>query len=85
MASKDTGPDFSTDTKADTKTPSEDDLAKRVKDLETRLAAAQAAAPLTLIPEHGAGPGMEVNETWSQADQVAANANQDAGVGPDPT
>jgi hypothetical protein len=81
---KDTGPDFSTDAKTDTK-PSDDDLAKRLATVEAQLAAARAAAPLTLIPEHGAGPGMEVNETWSQADQEASVANQEAGVGPDPT
>lgn len=51
-----------------------DDLAKRVQDLETRLAAAQAAAPLTQIPLHGAGPGGEIAETWSLADQEAAKA-----------
>jgi hypothetical protein len=54
--------------------PTPDDLTKRVADLEARLAAAQAAAPLTLIPAHGAGPGAEVAETWSQADQEAATA-----------
>lgn len=81
MASKDSGPDFSPS--ADAK-PSDDDLTKRVAELESRLAAAQAAAPLTLIPEHGAGPGMEVNETWSQFEQEVANAKQAAGVGPDP-
>ena len=78
---KDSGPDFSTDTKTEAKSSSDDDLAKRVKDLESRLAAAQAAAPITLIPEHGAGPGMEVAETWSQADQELAKA--DTGVTPE--
>jgi hypothetical protein len=29
----------------------------------------RAGMPLSLIPEHGAGPGMDVNETWSQAEQ----------------
>lgn len=72
MASKDTGPDPSTEPAPDPKP--DDDLAKRVQDLEARLAAAQAAAPLTLIPVHGGGPGAEIAETWSLADQEAAKA-----------
>lgn len=85
MAAKDTGPDSAPDTKTDPDTkPTDDDLTKRVADLESRLAAAQAAAPLTLTPEHGAGPGMEVAETWSQFEQEQANRKQDAGVGPGP-
>jgi hypothetical protein len=68
MAAKDT-PSFGSDT---TDPKPDDDLAKRVEDLEARLAAAQAAAPLTLIPVHAGGPGMEIAETWSQADQEAA-------------
>lgn len=47
----------------------EEDLSARVQQLEAALKASRAAMPLTLIPEHGAGPGMEVNETWSQAEQ----------------
>ena len=77
MAAKDTGPDSAPDTK-----PTDDDLTKRVADLESRLAAAQAAAPLTLTPEHGAGPGMEVAETWSQFEQEQANRKQ--AIGPPP-
>lgn len=45
---------------------------ERISQLEAALAASKAALPLSLIPEHGAGPGMEVNETWSQAEQEEA-------------
>lgn len=45
------------------------DLAARLRDVEHQLATTRAGLPLSLIPEHGAGPGMEVNETWSQAEQ----------------
>jgi hypothetical protein len=73
MAAKDTGPDLSAPEIPDPPKP-DDDLAKRVQDLETRLAAAQAMAPPTLIPVHGGGPGGEIAETWSLADQEAAKA-----------
>jgi hypothetical protein len=49
-------------------------LEDRIKDLEAALAASQAAQPLTLTPLHGAGPGLTVAETWSQADQEASRA-----------
>lgn len=48
---------------------SNQDLAKRIRDLENTLAATRAGMPLSLLPEHGAGPGGEVAETWSQYDQ----------------
>lgn len=53
-----------------------DALEGRVRDLEAALAASKAAMPLSLIPEHGAGPGMEVNETWSQAEQEEAASTE---------
>lgn len=53
---------------------SSEDLAKRVRDLENTLAATRAGMPLSTIPVNGAGPGNEVAETWSQADQEAARA-----------
>lgn len=53
---------------------SNEELAARVRDLETTLAATRAGMPLSLIPVNGAGPGTEVAETWSQADQEAAKA-----------
>ena len=51
--------------------PRDADLAARVRDLEAALAASRAALPVNLIPEHGAGPGMTINPTWSQAEQAA--------------
>jgi hypothetical protein len=45
------------------------DMARRIRDLENSLAATRAGLPLTLLPENGGGPGTEVAETWSQADQ----------------
>lgn len=59
---------------------SQEDLSARVQHLEAALAASRAALPLSLIPEHGAGPGMEVNDTWSQAEQEAAQATEAAPV-----
>lgn len=53
---------------------SNEDLSKRIKDLENTLAATRAGMPLSLIPTNGAGPGSEVAQTWSQADQEAAQA-----------
>lgn len=44
-------------------------LAGRIRDLENTLAATRAGMPLTLVPEHGAGPGGEVADTWSQYEQ----------------
>jgi hypothetical protein len=76
MAAKDT-PSFDTP-------QTNEELAKRLADVETQLAAARAAAPLTLIPEHGAGPGMKVSETWSQTEQEQANRQQDIGTVPKP-
>ena len=46
----------------------------RIAALEAQLAASRAAAPLNPIPEHGAGPGTEIHETWSLGDQEAARA-----------
>ena len=60
---------------------SNEELAARVRDLENSLAATRAGMPLSLIPEHGAGPGMEVAETWSAAEQEAAKA-ADTGASP---
>jgi hypothetical protein len=51
-----------------------EELAARLRDVENQLATTRAGIPLTLIPEHAAGPGMEVRETWSQAEQEAAAA-----------
>lgn len=48
---------------------SNEDLAARLRDVENQLAATRAGMPLSLIPTHGAGPGGEVAETWSQLEQ----------------
>lgn len=53
---------------------SEEDLSARVSQLESALKAQRAAMPQSLIPEHGAGYGDEVEETWSLADQEEARA-----------
>lgn len=49
---------------------------KRAADAEARAATVVSASPLTLVPEHGAGPGLEVAETWSQYEQDAIRAGQ---------
>jgi hypothetical protein len=51
-------------------------LESRVRDLEAALKASRAALPVSLVPEHGAGYGDEVAETWSQADQEEARAEE---------
>jgi hypothetical protein len=51
-------------------------LEARVRDLEAALVAQRAAMPLSLIPEHGAGYGDEVEETWSLAQQEEARAEE---------
>ena len=61
-----------TDDDPKSESPSTDDLALRIRDLENTLAATRAGMPLSLIPEHGAGPGDAIRETWSQAEQEAA-------------
>lgn len=47
--------------------------------LRAALEAAQrAGTPSTNVVEHGAGPGLEIAETWSQAQQTASRADADA-------
>jgi hypothetical protein len=60
------------------------DLESEIDQLRSELAAARGALPLTLVPEHGAGPGMAINPTWSQAEQEAAAAKEALDVGPNP-
>lgn len=83
----DNKPDDKTDDKKDPTFAEERmtnaDLAARIRDLENTLAATRAGMPLTLVPEHGAGPGMEVAETWSAYEQQQAKENSESGVGPD--
>lgn len=40
--------------------------------LQKQLEAARAVAPVSVIPEHGGGPGLDIEETWSYAQQTAA-------------
>jgi hypothetical protein len=56
-------------TPTDTQSDESASLAARVRDLEAALVAQRGAMPMSLTPTHGAGPGDEVEETWSQADQ----------------
>jgi alkylation response protein AidB-like acyl-CoA dehydrogenase len=55
---------------------SDRDLQQRVADLELQLAQSRATAPLGTIPEHSAGVGDEVAETWGQYDQGLAYAGE---------
>lgn len=42
---------------------------ERIAALEAALAASRGAAPLNPIPEHGAGEGTEIAQTWSLYEQ----------------
>jgi hypothetical protein len=50
-----------------------ENLEDRIRQLEVALEAAQAAAPMTTLPANSAGPGKKIAETWSMAEQEAAN------------
>ena len=50
-------------------------LEQRIKDLEASLAASRGAMPVGLLPTHAAGPGNDIAETWSQAEQEASFAD----------
>jgi hypothetical protein len=70
-------PSFDDDDKPDTKKDDTPDLESRIRELERNLAAAsRGGIPLNTIPLHGAGPGSDIAETWSQADQEAARAEE---------
>jgi hypothetical protein len=52
-------------------------------DIEAELARLRAevwsmrgAMPVSVVPEHGAGEGFDVAETWSLAEQEAARAEE---------
>lgn len=47
----------------------------RIRDLENALAASRANQSTGLTPFHGAGPGTDINETWSQYEQEQAAAD----------
>ena len=51
-------------------------LQQEVRDLKNALASLRATVPSSLLPLHGGGPGEEVAETWSQAEQEAARAEE---------
>lgn len=60
------------------------ELERRVREAEARAAqntgeeeSAAPWPPLTTVPEHGAGPGLEVAETWCQAYQTEARLAAD--------
>jgi hypothetical protein len=55
---------------------------QRIADLEAALAQSRANTPLGTIPDHGAGPGQEIAETWSQAEQEDAQAGNIDEEGP---
>jgi hypothetical protein len=50
------------------------DLEAELDELRAELASARAALPLTLVPSNGGGPGEEIRQTWSLAEQEAENA-----------
>lgn len=49
---------------------------QRIADLELQLASVKATTPLGTIPDHAAGVGQEIAETWSQADQELATRGE---------
>jgi hypothetical protein len=51
---------------------------QRIADLEMQLAQTRATTPGGTVPEHGAGFGDEVEETWSQYEQEQARAEANA-------
>jgi hypothetical protein len=53
-------------------------LAQQAQQHAEELAAVrQTLAPvLTTVPENGGGPGTQIAETWSLAEQTEANANR---------
>lgn len=42
--------------------------------LRAEVKSMRAALPTTMTPLHGAGPGTDVDDTWSLAEQEAAKA-----------
>jgi hypothetical protein len=56
---------------------------QRLADVELQLAQTRATTPGGTIPEHAAGYGEDIEETWSLAEQEAARA--EASVTPSPS
>jgi hypothetical protein len=50
----------------------DDSLRQEVRDLRNALASMRATLPVSLLPEHSAGPGQEIADTWSLAEQEEA-------------
>lgn len=69
---------------APTQKPAGPTTDERIAALEQQLAAAQAALPVGTIPEHGAGVGTEIAETWSAYDQSLATAGEHPDQEPEP-
>jgi hypothetical protein len=57
---------------------------QRIADLELQLATTKAGLPLGNIPDHAAGVGQEIEETWSQYDQELAAKGEHPFQEPDP-
>jgi hypothetical protein len=53
------------------------DLEAEVSRLRAEVKSMRATLPVSLIPLHGAGPGLEVDDTWSLAEQEAARAEEE--------
>jgi len=64
------------DVRADTRTTEQ-----RLADLELQLAQTRAGLPGGTLPEHSAGPGTEIEETWSQAEQEESRWQADQAKG----
>lgn len=50
------------------------DLAAELSQLRAEVKSLRATLPTSLIPLHGAGPGTDVDDTWSLAEQEEARA-----------
>jgi hypothetical protein len=57
-----------------TESAASQDVQAQIRDLQNTIAAMRAGAPLSLVPEHGAGVGDKVEETWSLAQQEEAKS-----------
>lgn len=52
--------------------PEELSTDERIARLEAALAASRTAPPIGVLPEHAAGVGLDVAETWGQHEQMLA-------------
>ena len=48
------------------------------REMDTLRAQVASTIPSSNIPEHGAGPGTTIRDTWSQAEQEAERASAEA-------